>query len=89
MKKKSTSPKSKKQRPLAIIQNDPWLEPYAPAIEGRHNDFLKKEAEALGGSGSLVDFANAHKYFGMHRTPDGGWVFREWGTERHCHHPRW
>ncbi len=78
MKKTPSSPKSKKQRPLAILQNDPWLEPFAPAIEGRHNDFLKKEAELSAGTGSLVDFANAHRYFGMHRNADGSWVFREW-----------
>jgi len=78
MKKTPSSPRSKKQRPLAILQNDPWLEPFAPAIEGRHDDFLKKEAELAAGAGSLVDFANAHKYFGMHRNADGSWVFREW-----------
>ncbi|MCM1452559.1 MAG: alpha amylase C-terminal domain-containing protein [Clostridium sp.] len=62
---------------LAIVRNDPWLEPYAAAIEGRHQDALRKEAELTSESGSLVDFANAHKYFGLHRAPDG-WVFREW-----------
>ncbi len=78
MKKAPVSPKTKKQRPLAILQNDPWLEPFAEAITGRHNDFLKKEAELAAGAGSLADFANAHKYFGMHRNPDGSWTFREW-----------
>ncbi len=29
-------------------------------------------------TGSLSDFANAHKYFGLHRQKDGSWVFREW-----------
>ena len=78
MKKNPVSPKTKKQRPLAILQNDPWLEPYAQAIEGRHNDFLKKEAELTRATGSLSDFANAHKYFGMHRNSDGSLTFREW-----------
>ena len=64
---------------LAIYRNDPWLEPYAPAIEGRHADVLRKEAELTSASGNLNDFANAHKYFGLHRvSPRGGWVFREW-----------
>ena len=62
---------------LAIIKNDPWLEPFAPAIEGRHQDALRKEAELTSEAGSLSAFANAHNYFGMHRTDDG-WVFREW-----------
>ena len=64
-------------RKLNILKNDPWLAPYAPAIEGRHNDVLRKERELTGESGSLSDFANAHKYFGLHRVR-GGWVFREW-----------
>ena len=69
-------PKTKKT--LNLIKNDPWLEPYAPAIIGRHEDAIKKESELTGASGSLDDFANAHNYFGLHRTADGGWVFREW-----------
>ncbi len=67
-----------RKRKLNILKNDPWLEPYAPAIEGRHADAIRKERELLGGHLSLVDFANAHKYFGLHRNADGSWVFREW-----------
>ena len=64
-------------KPLNIIKNDPWLEPYAEAITGRYQDAVNKERELVGKGGSLVDFANAHHYFGLHRTADG-WVFREW-----------
>ena len=64
-------------KPLNIIKNDPWLEPYADAINGRYQDAVNKERELVGKGGSLVDFANAHHYFGLHRTADG-WVFREW-----------
>ncbi len=60
---------------LPIIKNDPWLEPYADAINGRHDDALRKLSE-LGGN--LIDFVNAHHYFGLHRNPDGTWIFREW-----------
>lgn len=70
-------PKVKKT--LNIIKNDPWLEPYAAAIEGRHQQYLDKEKELLkGGAKNLVEFANAHNYFGLHREADGSWVFREW-----------
>ena len=62
---------------LAIIKNDPWLEPYATAIEGRHQDAINKEKELTAGTGSLKAFANAYNYFGLHRT-ETGWVFREW-----------
>ena len=64
-------------KPLNIIKNDPWLESYAEAITGRYQDAVNKERELVGKDGSLVDFANAHNYFGLHRTADG-WVFREW-----------
>ena len=63
---------------LKIIKHDPWLEPFKRAIEGRHNDVINKERELTQACGSLTEFANAHEYFGLHRTQRGGWVFREW-----------
>ncbi len=64
---------------LRLIKNDPWLEPYADAIVGRHDDVLRKEAELLSGEdgATLKSFANGHNYFGLHRMNDGKWVFRE------------
>ena len=64
------------KKSLPIIKDDPWLQPFAPAIEGRHEDALKKMKE-LAGKGKLCDFANAYNYYGLHRT-DNGWTFREW-----------
>ena len=63
---------------LPIIKNDPWLEPYADAIAGRHEDAVKAEKRITAECRTLYDFANAHRYFGLHRLPDGRWVFREW-----------
>ena len=71
MKAKITAPK------LKLIENDPWLEPFAPAIEGRYQRVLDKELELTGGKMTLTDFASGHMYFGLHRTRKG-WVFREW-----------
>ena len=65
------------KKQLTILKNDPWLKPFADAIIGRHESALKKEEELVASSGSLKDFANAHMFFGLHRTADG-WVFREW-----------
>ena len=63
---------------LNIIKNDPWLEPYADAIIGRHQYALNKEAELTNkGKQTLSDFASGYLYFGLHRTPKG-WTFREW-----------
>lgn len=69
---------SRRPKVLPIIKNDPWLEPYAAAITGRHDEALAVEKRLTSAAGSLSDFANAHKYFGLHRTADCGWVFREW-----------
>lgn len=33
---------------LNIIKNDPWLEPYADAINGRHQHVVEKEKELVG-----------------------------------------
>ena len=33
------------KKKLAILRNDPWLEPFAPAIEGRHEDVERKLEE--------------------------------------------
>ena len=68
----------KEKKPLALYAKDPWLEPYKDAIEGRHEDAVKKERELVRGSRSLENFANAYNYFGLHREGDGSWVFREW-----------
>ena len=66
------------KRQLGILRNDPWLEPFAAAIEGRHADAEKKLEELTRNTGgSLVDFANAYKYYGLHRDTNG-WVFREY-----------
>ena len=64
---------------LNILRNDPWLEPYAPAIEGRHEDVKRKLKQLTAhAGGSLTDFANAYKYFGLHKNESGNWVFREY-----------
>ena len=61
---------------LNIIKNDPWLEPFAKAIEGRHLHAIAKEKELVGKK-SLSEFAGGHLYYGLHfESPE--WVFREW-----------
>ncbi|MBO4955358.1 MAG: 1,4-alpha-glucan-branching enzyme, partial [Muribaculaceae bacterium] len=75
---KEPKPARKPSKPvLNLIKHDPWLKPYTEAIEGRHNDAIAKEQEITGGK-SLDEFANAHNYFGLHRTDHGTWVLREW-----------
>ena len=51
-----------KSKTLKIIKNDPWLEPYRQAIEGRYNYALSRE-KSLTKGGSLSEFANGHLFF--------------------------
>ncbi len=60
-----------------IFEYDPYLLPYEPHIEYRMNRFLAKKEVLLKAGQSLSDFANAHEYFGFHKT-DKGWFYREW-----------
>jgi len=62
---------------LKLIVNDPWLEPYKAAIEGRYQYALEKEKELTEGNQTLSEMASGHLYFGLHKTASG-WVFREW-----------
>ena len=63
---------------LNLVKNDPWLEPFEEAINGRHQHALNKEDELTQhGKKTLADFATGHLHYGLHRTADG-WVFREW-----------
>ena len=67
------------EKKLAILRTDEWLSPYSEAIEGRHDDVIRKLNElTLSTDGSLSRFANAYNYFGLHRDKKGNWVFREY-----------
>lgn len=63
---------------LDLLEKDPWLIPYASAIQGRAAYAEKKERElTFPTRGSLVDFASGHHYFGLHKEKSY-WIFREW-----------
>ncbi len=62
---------------LKILKIDPYLADFEQDLNLRMENYRKKRAELCGKDGSLVDFANAHHYFGFHRTAKG-WVYREW-----------
>ena len=70
---------ARKKKQLEILRHDPWLEPFEDAIKGRHEDVIRKLNDITQGTGgSLSDFANAYKYYGLHREKDGTWIFREY-----------
>jgi len=61
---------------LKIFEHDPSLMPYERDILQRMKNFDNKKRELVG-NGTLCDFANAHEYFGFHKSNDG-WYYREW-----------
>lgn len=61
---------------LKIIKTDPYLRPYAAAIQGRYDYAMRRQQELTGGK-SLSDWADGYLYFGLHTT-NNGWVLREW-----------
>ncbi|MBQ9708206.1 MAG: 1,4-alpha-glucan-branching enzyme, partial [Firmicutes bacterium] len=63
---------------LKILKNDEWLQPFAEAIEGRHN-FVQAKLNELtkDGNQKLSDFATGYLYYGLHHE-DRKWILREW-----------
>lgn len=59
-----------------LVKVDPYLKPYASVLQKRHERAVLRELEFTDGKRSLADVANAHLYYGLHKTSDG-WVFRE------------
>lgn len=64
------------KKTLPSLSDDPFLSPYRAKLRSRR-ERMDALAERLSqGAGSLAAFANAHEYYGLHRTAEG-WVFRE------------
>ena len=63
-----------------IYETDPWLAPFKDAVEERcaRIDAAERAIIAHCGGRTLRDSINNHLYYGLHRTPSGGWVIREW-----------
>ena len=59
-----------------IYQTDPWLEPFKPAIDARHERILADKRK-LAGEGSLSAAVNNHLYYPLHKE-GSEWVLREW-----------
>ncbi|MGI6243752.1 MAG: alpha amylase C-terminal domain-containing protein [Prevotella sp.] len=79
MPKTSLSSETSASKHIGIVAHDPYLEPFEDAIRGRHDHALWKLGQLTrNGKMSLSDFANGSVYFGLHKIPRGGWVFREW-----------
>lgn len=60
-----------------IFDTDPYLEPYKKAILARH-EMIKAARDKIAVGGKLSDGVNNHLYYGLHKTAEGSWIFREW-----------
>jgi 1,4-alpha-glucan branching enzyme len=60
----------------SLLNLDPWLKPYEHALILRHQHTLAMQNRIVGQK-KLVDFAQGHKYFGIHKN-DNFWMIREW-----------
>ena len=63
---------------LALVRHDPFLRPWESELLRRRDKTAALRRTLLGEHDKLAEIAAGHEYFGMHRLPDGGWVFREW-----------
>ena len=61
-----------------LVQDDPWLTPYADHIRGRQTRLAETIAHVEHHAGSLMAHACGHHFTGIHRQPDGHWIIREW-----------
>ena len=74
--KRKSSPQAKH---IGVVAHDSYLEPFEDVIRGRHDHAVWKIGQLTqDGKIALSDFANGHRYYGLHKIPRGGWVFREW-----------
>jgi 1,4-alpha-glucan branching enzyme len=60
-----------------LLSLDPWLTPFHEALRRRRETLDTSRRRLIARGRSLVEIANDHAYFGLHRDEDG-WVFREW-----------
>jgi 1,4-alpha-glucan branching enzyme len=72
----------KKIRKFGMVAKDPWLEPAEDEIRSRYDRYHRTMDEIKTSFGSLLKFADAHNYFGIHFDKSrNGWVYREWAPK--------
>jgi len=70
---------------LNLIRIDPWLEPSAQDITDRHARFINCVKSIENDFGSLSEFADAYKYFGInYDSAHKCFTYREWAPQAHA-----
>ena len=65
-----------KKEKSQLVKRDPYLNPFSDALQKRMERAALREMQLTDGKMPLVDLANGHLYYGLHKTATG-WVFRE------------
>ncbi len=60
-----------------VLEYNPEIRGYSSDIDLRMERYISTKKQLLCEGETLLDFANAHEYFGFHRVKDG-WIYREW-----------
>ena len=60
------------------LLDDAYLKPFENAVRGRADHAFARAAQLTQGRSTIAEWASAHEYYGLHRKPRAGWVFREW-----------
>ncbi|HXA02878.1 MAG TPA: alpha-amylase family glycosyl hydrolase, partial [Cytophagaceae bacterium] len=69
---------------LALVQDDPWLEPYTQDLNERLDRYKASLKDIVSAEGSLVNFGGGHKYYGINFDKEkNGWYYREWAPGAH------
>lgn len=82
-----------------VLNVDPWLEPFSQQLIDRQVRFQDWYDKLTKSEGSLINFANSYKNYGLHSLPDGNYKiveyipnvesvslvgdFNNWNTESH------
>lgn len=70
------------QKILALAREEDWLKDYSEDIYERYFRYKYALKEIEHGYGSVLEFARAHEYYGIHFDPlRNGWVYREWAPK--------
>ncbi|EGG04427.1 family 13 glycoside hydrolase [Melampsora larici-populina 98AG31] len=67
-----------------LVRDDPWLEPFAPAIQARMQKFSSWVKQIDETEGGLDNFSKGFERFGLIPQSDGSIIYREWapGVEK-------
>ncbi|MBX9853803.1 MAG: alpha amylase C-terminal domain-containing protein [Cytophagaceae bacterium] len=69
---------------LAIIQEDPWLDPYIQDVNDRFQRYQRALSDIENVEGDLLTFATGHFYYGINFDKErNGWWYREWAPQAH------